>query len=433
MSNDWFETVAEAQRRAKRRLPRSVYGALVAGSERGLTIEDNMAAFAELQFAPHVAGHQAERKLDTTVMGIPISLPVIISPTGVQAVHPDGEVAVARAAANRGTIMGLSSFASKPVEEVVAANANTFFQVYWSGTREAMVQRLDRARAAGAKGLIATLDWSFSNGRDWGSPWIPERLTLKAAMRFAPQAVTRPAWLLDYLKTFHVPDLTTPNLAPPDGGPAPTFFGAYGEWMSTPPPTWEDVAWLREEWGGPFMLKGVSRIDDAKRAVDAGVTAISVSNHGGNNLDSTPATIRMLPGIAEAVGDQVEVLLDGGIRRGGDVAKALALGARAVMIGRAYLWGLAANGQAGVENVLDILRGGLDSAVLGLGHRSIEQLSPEDFYIPAGFRRVLGAGDGAASAPAPTSKPAARKPAARKPRSSTARAGTDDTVALGKR
>lgn len=433
MSTDWFETVAVAQRRAKKRLPKSVYGALVAGSERGLTIEDNLRAFAELQFAPHVAGHHAQRKLDTTVMGIPVSLPVIISPTGVQAVHPEGEVAVARAAANRGTIMGLSSFASKPVEEVAAANANTFFQVYWSGTREAMVQRLDRARAAGAKGLIATLDWSFSNGRDWGSPWIPEKLTLKAAMRFAPQALTKPAWLIEYLKTYHVPDLTTPNLAPPGGGSAPTFFGAYGEWMSTPPPTWDDVAWLREEWGGPFMLKGVSRIDDARRAVDAGVTAISVSNHGGNNLDSTPASIRMLPGIADAVGGQVEVLLDGGIRRGSDVAKALAFGARAVMIGRAYLWGLAANGQAGVENVLDILRGGLDSAVLGLGHSSIDELSPADFYEPPNFRRELGAGPEAAAAVAATRKPAARKarPATRRAEPEPAEPRPEDQVALG--
>ena len=142
------------------------------------------------------------------------------------------------------------------------------------------------------------------------------------------------------------------------GQKPPTFFGAYYEWMQTPPPTWDDVAWLREQWGAPFMLKGVSRIDDAKRAVDAGVTAISVSNHGGNNLDGTPAPIRVLPSVAKAVGDQIEVLLDGGVRRGSDVAKALALGARAVMIGRGYLWGLAANGQAGVENVLDILRGG---------------------------------------------------------------------------
>ena len=432
MGNKWFETVAVAQRRAKKRLPGSVYGALIGGSERGLTYNDNMDAFGELQFAPHVAGHQPERKLDTTVMGIPISLPVIISPTGVQAVHPDGEVAVARAAANRGTIMGLSSFASKPIEDVAAANPNTFFQVYWSGTREAMVHRLDRARAAGAKGLIATLDWSFSNGRDWGSPWIPEKLTLQAAMRFGPQAVTRPGWLIDFLKSGRVPDLTTPNLAPADGGPPPTFFGAYGEWMSTPPPTWDDVAWLREQWGGPFLLKGVTRIDDAMRAIDAGVTAISVSNHGGNNLDSTPASIRMLPGIAEAVGGQVEVLLDGGIRRGGDVAKALALGARAVLIGRAYLWGLAANGQAGVENVFDVLRGGLDSAVLGLGHSSIDELSPADLHIPADFRRDLGVPTDAAAA-RPAEKPAAAraKPATRRKKPEPAAPRPDDAVALG--
>jgi heme/flavin dehydrogenase (mycofactocin system) len=384
MGGGWFETVAEAQRRARRRLPPSVYGALVAGSEKGITLAENQEAFARLGFAPHVVGHKAERTLSTTVMGIPIELPVLISPTGVQAVHPDGEVAVARAAANRGTIMGLSSFASKPVEEVVEANPHTLFQMYWSGSRDAMLQRMERARAAGARGLIATLDWSFSNGRDWGSPWIPEKLTAKVAARFAPQALRRPRWLLAYLKTRRLPDLTAPNLQPP-GGEAPSFFGAYYEWMTTPPPTWEDIAWLRKEWDGPFLLKGVARIDDAKRAVDIGVTALSVSNHGGNNLDTTPATIRLLPGIAEAVGDQIEVLLDGGVRRGSDVAKALALGARAVLIGRAYLWGLAANGQAGVENVLDLLRGGLDSAVLGLGKGSIAQLGAEDLVVPEGF------------------------------------------------
>src|SRR5206468_5531874 len=159
----------------------------------------------------------------------------------------------------------------------------------------------------------------------------------------------------------------------------------YGQWMQTPPPTWDDVAWLREQWGGPFMLKGVTRVDDAKRAVDAGVTAISVSNHGGNNLDGTPATIRLLPDIARAVGDQVEVLLDGGVRRGGDVVKALALGARAVMIGRAYLWGLGANGQAGVENVLDVLRGGIDSALLGLGLTSVHELNRSSVLMKDDF------------------------------------------------
>ena len=389
MANKWFETVAVAQRRAKRRLPKSVYGALVAGAEEGLTVRDNLAAFSELGFAPHVAGLPATREMATSVMGVPVSLPVIISPTGVQAVHPDGEVAVARAAAARGTVMGLSSFASKPIEEVVAANPQTFFQMYWVGDRDAMAARMERARKAGAVGLIATLDWSFSFGRDWGSPHIPENMTLREMIRLAPEALSRPAWLAEWLKTGHIPGLTVPNL-PAGDEPAPTFFGAYGQWMQSTPPSWDDVAWLRSQWGGTFMLKGVTRIDDAKRAVDAGVTAISVSNHGGNNLDGTPATIRLLPDIARTVGDQVEVLLDGGVRRGGDVAKALALGARAVLIGRAYLWGLAANGQAGVENVLDLLRSGLDSALLGSGHASISELSPDDLVIPPGFTRRLG-------------------------------------------
>jgi len=390
MAKAWFESVAEAQRRAKKRLPKSVYGALIAGSERGVTLDDNTAAFGELGLAPHVAGHPAQRDLSTTVLGQPVSMPVIISPTGVQAVHPDGEVAVARAAAARGTAMGLSSFASKPVEDVVAANPQTFFQLYWSGSREQITQRIERARAAGAVGLIATLDWSFSHGRDWGSPVIPERINLRAMLRFAPEAITRPRWLAAYARTGHIPDLTVPNMALPGQDP-PTFFGAYGEWMQTPPPQWDDVEWLRSQWDGPLMLKGVTRVDDAKRAVAVGVDAISVSNHGGNNLDSTPATIRCLPAVADAVGDQIEVVLDGGVRRGSDVVKALALGARAVMIGRAYLWGLAANGQAGVENVLDILRNGIDSALLGLGHSSVHDVHRGDLVIPPSFARTLGA------------------------------------------
>ena len=389
MRNEWFETVLEAQRRAKRRLPKSVYAALVAGSEKGITVEDNIAAYSELGFAPHVAGSPATRDLSTTVMGQTISFPVVISPTGVQAAHPDGEVAVARAAAARGTAMGLSSFASKSIEDVVAANPQTFFQVYWVGTRDEVLQRIDRARAAGAVGVIATLDWSFSHGRDWGSPVIPETLSLKAMARFAPEALTRPRWLYDFTKTGQLPDLTAPNMGK-KGETGPTFFGAYGAWMQTPPPSWEDVAWLRQQWDGPFMLKGVTRVDDARRAVDAGVSAISVSNHGGNNLDGTPATIRALQAIAQTVGDEVEVLLDGGIRRGSDVVKALALGAKAVMIGRAYLWGLAANGQAGVENVLDILRSGIESTLLGLGRGSIHDLTADDLIIPPGFARHLG-------------------------------------------
>ncbi|MFM8867303.1 MAG: alpha-hydroxy-acid oxidizing protein, partial [Ilumatobacteraceae bacterium] len=165
---------------------------------------------------------------------------------------------------------------------------------------------------------------------------------------------------------------------------------AYYEWMQTPPPSWEDVAWLRNQWNGPFMVKGVSRVDDARRVVDLGATALSVSNHGGNNLDGTPAPIRALPAIVDAVGGQIDVVMDGGVRRGSDVVKALAVGAKTVMIGRAYLWGLAANGQAGVENVLDVIRGGMDSTLLALGKSSVRELTRDDVVAPSDFYRSLG-------------------------------------------
>ncbi len=383
-TRDWFESVAEAQRRAKRQLPRGVYLALVAGAEAGETMNENITAFSRLRMRPHVADLPANRDLATTVMGLDISFPVICSPTGVQAVHPDGEVAVARAAQAAGTAAGLSSFASKPVEEVGQVTDKLLFQSYWVGTRDDILARAERARAAGAKGLIVTLDWVFDSRRDWGSPWIPEKLDLAAMLRYAPQVALKPAYLARYLRSGALPDLGVPNLGARDAD-IPTFFGAYGQWMNSPLPSWEDLAWLREQWGGPFMIKGITRPDDARRAVDIGATAISVSNHGGNNLDSTPATIRCLPGVAEAVGDQIEVVLDGGIRRGSDVVKALALGARAVMIGRAYLWGMAAGGERGVTNVLEILRQGVSETLLGLGKSSVHDVSAEDVIVPEGF------------------------------------------------
>jgi isopentenyl diphosphate isomerase/L-lactate dehydrogenase-like FMN-dependent dehydrogenase len=214
-------------------------------------------------------------------------------------------------------------------------------------------------------------------------------MDLRTMLRLAPEGLLRPNYVRQWLRAGGLPDLTVPNMAA-RGEPAPTFFGAYGEWMQTPPPTWADIAWLRQQWDGPFMVKGVMRPDDARRAVDVGATAVSVSNHGGNNLDGTPASIRALPAVADAVGGQIEVLLDGGIRRGGDVVKALALGARAVMIGRAYLWGLAANGSAGVQNVFDVLRGGIDSALLALGRASVHDLSADDVIVPAEFTAGLG-------------------------------------------
>ncbi|WP_170265687.1 pre-mycofactocin synthase MftD [Gordonia araii] len=389
--NPWFETVGEAQRRAQKRLPKTVYSSLVAGTQAGITVTDNVEAFNELGFAPHVVGATPERNLTTTVMGQEISFPVLISPTGVQAVDPDGEVAVARAAANRGTAMGLSSFASKPVEEVTAVNDKIFFQIYWLGSREDILARAQRAKEAGCKGLIVTTDWVFNVGRDWGSPEIPEKVDVRAVAKLAPEIITKPRYAMSWFRDgkLIIPDLSAPNIAH-KGEDGPTFFDVYGTWMNTPPPTWEDLQWLREQWDGPFMVKGITRLDDAKRAVDIGASAISVSNHGGNNLDGTPATIRVLGPIADAVGNDVEVLLDGGIRRGSDVVKALALGAKAVMIGRAYLWGLAANGQAGVENVLDLLRMGIDSSLMGLGKDDVAKLSRDDLIIPDGFEREFG-------------------------------------------
>ena len=217
---------------------------------------------------------------------------------------------------------------------------------------------------------------------DWPTLALGIGTLLVAGLTLGPVLTPRPL----------VPSVTHAALpaVQPAGTEPPTFFGAYGEWMQTSPPSWDDVAWVAKEWGGPVMLKGICRVDDAKRAVDAGMTAISVSNHGGNNLDTTPASIRMLPSIAQAVGNDVEVLLDGGIRRGSDVVKAVALGAKSVMIGRAYLWGLGANGQAGVENVLDILRSGIDAALLALGKESIHQLTADDIVIPHDFQRTFG-------------------------------------------
>jgi L-lactate dehydrogenase (cytochrome) len=294
-TRDWFETIAEAQRRAQRQLPRGVYLALVAGAETGQTMNENITAFSRLKLRPHVADLPAQRDLATTVMGLDVSFPVLCSPTGVQAVHPDGEVAVARAAQAAGTAVGLSSFASKPVEEVGQVTDKLLFQSYWVGSRDDILARAERARAAGAKGLIVTLDWVFDSRRDWGSPWIPEKLDLKAMLRYAPQVALKPAYLARWIRSGALPDLGVPNLGAQETTDIPTFFGAYGQWMGSTLPTWEDLAWLREQWGGPFMIKGITRPDDARRAVDIGATAISVSNHGGNNLDSTPATIRCLP------------------------------------------------------------------------------------------------------------------------------------------
>jgi heme/flavin dehydrogenase (mycofactocin system) len=382
-----IETIAEAQRRAKRRLPKPVYTSVIAGNDKGLTTAYNVETFDELGFIPRVGVElPAVRDMATTLLGQEISLPVVLSPAGVQAITPGGEVPAARASAKVGTAIGQSNFASMAFEDVAKANPKAFFQIYWTGSREEIAARVERMRTAGAKALIATLDAMPSQARDWGSPSIPERVNLASMIRYAPMGLSRPAWLLGFVRNGGLPDLKVPNLSMP-GKPTPTLIEGFMDWVATPLPTWKDIAWLKEIWGGPFMVKGVMTVEDAKTAVEIGADAISVSNHGGNNLDSTPSALRALPGIVEAVGDQVEIAYDGGIRRGGDVIKALALGARVVLVGRAYLFGLAAdaNGQRGVEEILEVLRAGIDKTLVGLGRASVHDVSRADLVIPDGF------------------------------------------------
>jgi isopentenyl diphosphate isomerase/L-lactate dehydrogenase-like FMN-dependent dehydrogenase len=310
---------------------------------------------------------------------------VIIAPAAVQAIAPGGEVPVAKAAARMGTALGLSNFASMPIEAVVAANPKTFPQLYWTGRREDIAQRLERFQRAGAKALIVTLDsHPLLSSRAYRRPGIPERIDVASAVRYAPVALSRPSWLLRFLLKGGLPDLKAPNLSTALQGP-PTFVQGVRDWAQTPMPTWKDVGWLREQWDGPFMVKGIMRLADARMAVDIGATAIAVSNHGGNNLDGTPSALRALPDIVREVGDEVEVLYDGGVRQGSDVVKALALGARAVMIGRAWIFGLAAGGEDGVREVLEIMRAGIDKALAALGHGSIHELSALDLVIRDGF------------------------------------------------
>lgn len=373
-----FENVAEAERLARRRVPRAIWLAIKAGNEKGWTLADNVAAFDELGFTPTVFGRPTERDLSTEVMGVPIGMPVMVAPVGAQAMHPGGEVAAARAAARADTVMGLSQYASNSIREVAAVNGKTFAQLYWAGTRDQIAARVAEAKASGAAGLIITLDWSFTPRRDWGvPPSPPKKLDLKTMAALSPIAGSRPAWLARYLMSGRIPELRAPNMFTASD-PNPMFGAAWQTFERTAPPTWNDIEWLRELWGGPFMVKGITTLEDAKLAADLGADAISVSNHGGNNIDGTPSPLRILPTIVDAVGDRLDVVTDGGVRRGSDVVKALALGAKAVFIGRAYLYGLSVAGEDGVHRILEVLRAGIDETLFGIGRSSVREVARDD-------------------------------------------------------
>lgn len=373
-----LQSVADARRRAQRRLPRAVAGAIAGGNGSGTLLQRNIEAFEELLLETRVGGSPSAPDTRTRVLDMDLSLPVLISPVGAQAVRPHAELAAARASARAGTGIGVSNFADTAIEDVVRENPKALAQLYWIGSREQLAERIARFREAGATGLILTIDWSGNSGVDWRSYPVIDRYRPSTIVRFAPQVVTRPAWLLDYLTTTGLPTLRCPNFTG-STWPTPRFAEVLGLLNSTPGPTWDDVAWVREQWGSdrPFVVKGILHPDDAERAEQSGATAISVSNHGGNDFDAETASVRALPAIAKRVGNRVEVLIDGGVRRGGDVVKALALGARAVLVGRPYLWSVAARGERGVGEMIEILRRGMIQAMRAIGAESVADIGPE--------------------------------------------------------
>lgn len=379
-----FTSIAEAQRLAKKRLPYAIYEGLFAAKESGVAAIDNVAAFQEIKFKPRVADIP-ERDLSVTIMGQPSSMPVVIAPAGAQAIHPEGEVAAAQASKRAGIPIALSNYGSRSIEDVGRANSNVFQQLYWIGGRDEMIARAERGRAAGAKAVILSIDYVHNYRTDWRKALIPDRMGFWDILKYIPQTILKPYYVARWLPNGIVPKMTVPNVTLTGKDPAPLFNAGFGLWTQTPPPTWEDLEWFCKTWDAPVMLKGITHVEDARRAVDIGAAAISVSNHGGNNFDPTLASIRCLPEIADAVGDQIEVLMDGGIRRGSDVVKALALGAKAVLIGRAYLYPLAVDGARGVESALEIIRAGISESLYALAKASPRDVTRSDVFLPNGF------------------------------------------------
>jgi len=383
---DKIQSVEDARIMAERRVPKALFQMFSGGSGPSISLRLNEQAFEEVLFRPHAAVFHPERELKTTLLGHDISMPVILSSVGMLKVgHVDGEAGVARAAGDAGTIQILSGATITPIEEVVAAASGPVFQqLYYIGGRENSAQIIERAKRAGAAALVVVVDSAAPNvGADipyTDRAYLPAGVTLKDALRFAPQLLTKPAWTRDFIRQ----GLKTPTAGMamrPDGTPMEWLEMAGRLYDETP--TFEDLPWIRELWDGPIVLKGIVRGDDARRAVELGVDGIIVSNHGGNMLDSTVPTLRALPEVVAAVDGRAEVILDGGVRRGSDVVKALALGAKAVSLGRAYVYPLLAAGEPGVRRILEIFRRQIDSTLGWLGVRSVHDLDPSLLELPA--------------------------------------------------
>jgi len=354
------------------------------GADAELTMRANRSALEAVVFEPRVGAPTEMPDLATTVLGRPVSLPVLLSPVGyARLVHSEGDVAGARAAAAAGTIFTLSSMAGHTIEEVTEASPGpTWFQLYFLGGRAGAERLIDRAQSAGCSALVVTMDSQIPGNRERdGRHGIKFPLKMDAATvgRLALQLAPCPGWLLDFRRGGVAFDI--PNAVDTPGGP-PLSMGEAIASMSANAPTWGDFTWIREQWRGPLLAKGVITVDDAKQAVDAGVDGIVVSNHGGRQLDGVQASLTAMVDIVDAVGTSVEVLVDGGIRRGSDVARALALGARAVMVGRPWVFALAA-GQPGVERMLEIFRTDLERTMRLLGCPAVGALDRSFVNYPS--------------------------------------------------
>lgn len=366
---------------AKERLPKAVFDYLDGGAEDEITLRSNCRAFEELTFRPRQAVESTECDPRTTVLGKQISFPAILAPVGYsRLMHPGGEVAAAAAAGAAGTGYTLSTVSAYKLEDVRAATKGmAWFQLYLIGGREAAEAAIERARNAGFDALVVTIDTPVAGMRERDvRNGVTQLLgtSLAAKLPFLPNVLAHPRWLLSFLLDGGIPRLA--NVIEPGKGPMSLLDVASA--LARAAVTWKDYAWIRAAWKGPLVVKGVLIGDDARRAVDEGAAGIVVSNHGGRQLDGAAATLRALPEVVQAVNGRAEVLMDGGVRRGSDIVKALCLGARAVLIGRAYAYGLAAAGQPGVARALEILKADVERTLRLIGCPSVQLLDSSYLY-----------------------------------------------------
>jgi len=368
---------------ARRRVPKSVFDYLDGGAEGEVTLRENCRVFHDVTFRSRHAVVVPECNLRTHVLGFDLALPFLLAPVGYsRLMHPGGEVAAAHAAGQAGTAYILSTISGHKLEDVKAAtHGPAFYQLYLMGGRAAAEGAIERARAAGFSALVLTIDTPVSGIRERDYRNGMKELisgSLLEKFPFLWQVFARPGWLKDFVLDGGLPAL--PNVVVPGKGALPLVDVAAV--LADSAITWADFRWIRDLWRGPIVVKGVLTADDARLAIDQGAAAISVSNHGGRQLDGLPASLRALPEVVKAVNGQIEVWMDGGIRRGSDIVKAICLGARAVLCGRAYAYGLAAAGEAGVVRAIEILKADLERTLQLLGCASITALDRSYVNIP---------------------------------------------------